>query len=46
MESNTKRTLEIKILTEAEAIKDDTKCIIEAWESGEYAGEPLTFESS
>ena len=45
MEAQAKRTLEIKILSEAEAIKADDECIIKAVESGEYAGESLTFES-
>ena len=45
METRAKRTLEIKILSEAEGIKTDDACMIKAWESGEYAGESLTFES-
>ena len=40
-----KRTLEIKILSEAEANIADDACIIKAVESGEYAGESLAFES-
>ena len=45
MEVQTKRTLEIKILLEAEASKADDESIIKACESGEYAGESLSTSS-
>ena len=46
MEARTKRTLEIEILSEAESMKAAMNCITKAIESGENAGEYLTFESS
>ena len=46
MEARTKRTLEIEILSEAESMKAAMNCITKAIESGEDAGEYLTFESS
>ena len=46
MEGNKKRTLEIEILSEVESMKAAMNCITQAIESGEDAGEYLTFESS
>jgi len=40
-----KRTLEIKILSEADARKAAAAQFSDAWESAEYAGEYLTFTS-
>ncbi|MGB5599395.1 transcriptional regulator [Thiothrix litoralis] len=39
------KTLTIRILDEAAAIQDMQQRFINTWESGEYAGEFLTFES-
>jgi len=46
MEARTKRTLEIAILSEADSTKAAMNCITKAIESGEDAGEYLTFEFS
>ncbi|WP_181389839.1 transcriptional regulator [Leucothrix pacifica] len=40
-----KRTLEIKILSEADAQKAAATQFLDAWESAEYSGEYLTFTS-
>ena len=45
MEARTKRTLEIKILSEEEARVSAAARFTDAWESGEYSGEYLTFTS-
>jgi len=42
----TKRTLEIKILSEEEAVQTSTARFLSAWNSGKYVGEYLTFTSS
>ena len=46
MEAKIKRTLEIKILTEKEVRASRAARFTDAWESGEYPGEYLTFTSS
>lgn len=45
MQAKTKRTLEIKILTEEQAIQASAARFLDAWGKSEYAGEYLTFTS-
>lgn len=45
MQAKTKRTLEIKILTEEQAMQASVARFLDAWGKGEYAGEYLTFTS-
>lgn len=45
MQAKTKRTLEIKILTEEQAMQASAARFLDAWNKGEYAGEYLTFTS-
>lgn len=43
--TKTKRTLEIKILTEEQAMQASATRFLDAWNKGDYAGEYLTFTS-
>lgn len=45
MQTNTKRTLEIKILTEEQAMQASAARFLAAWNQSEYVGEYLTFTS-
>lgn len=45
METKIERTLEIKILSEEQAMQAAATRFLAAWEQGDYAGEYLTFTS-
>ena len=45
MQNNPKRTLEIKILSEKQAMQASAARFLDAWNKSEYAGEYLTFTS-